>query len=62
MKTKALKAVCPCCGDYHWVYSKDDSAAAMRWTGRGIPRLFCEKCKIRHRYLNITNEVQDRFA
>lgn len=62
MKDKGLKALCPQCRRYHWVYAKEDSSSTIRWTGNGIPRMFCEDCKIRHKYLNITNEVCDRFA
>jgi hypothetical protein len=30
-------SVCPRCGKQHQVY--------MNWTGRGIPRIYCELCR-----------------
>jgi hypothetical protein len=62
MKKKVLRAFCPQCECYHWVYLKGDAGTTVRWTGNGIPRMFCEKCKVRHRRFNITNEVCDRLA
>ena len=47
-------AKCPKCGKYHKTRiaigagtGGDTSRMACEWTGRGIPRIYCEPCKIR---------------
>lgn len=51
---RPIKAKCPKCGKIHKTRISieggtggDTSRMACEWTGRGIPRIFCESCKIR---------------
>lgn len=39
--------ICPRCGEKHksQVASEDDGPS-VAWTGNGVPRVFCRKCKI----------------